>query len=511
VAAFLLNVVVTRLLATQCEQIAALKAFGYSNGTLAVHFTKLVLAIVIVGWMLGSLGGRWLRHGLAAMYMKFYHFPYLDYGVAPWLLGVAAAVAITAALLGTLHAVWRAASLPPAEAMRPEPPASYRVSWVERLGLQRWLHQPTRMIIRNLERRPIKSLFAILGMAFSCAILVLGAFFGEAVEHMVQVQLRIASREDTTVTFIEPTSRKALFELERLQDVDRGEPFRTVPVRIRAGHRTYRTAVEGLEPGCTLARRLDEDLEVLEVPAEGVMLSEYLGAWLGVAEGDSVTIEALEGTRSIAEVPVARLIRDYIGINATMSLTALNRLMDEGPAISGVRLATGGRFDPALFDEIEERPRVAATTIRRNIIRNFNETMAEQVLTFSFFNTLLAMSIAFGVVYNSARISLSERSRELASLRVLGFRRGEIAYILLGELAVLTLSGIVIGFGVGWLLGAFLIQKMQTDLFRIPLIIDPGTYAFAATVVLVSAIISSIIVKHMLDRLDLVAVLKTRE
>ncbi len=511
VASFLLNVVITRLVATQREQIAALKAFGYSNIVIGIHFTKLVLVIVAVGLLAGTLAGRWLGLGLSAMYTKFYHFPYLDYEVAPLFIVAGAAVAITAGLLGTIHAVWRAAHLPPAEAMRPEPPASYRVSLVERLGLQRWLHQPTRMIIRHLERRPLKSSLSILGMSFACAILILGAFFGDAIEEMVNVQLRFAAQDDATAHLIEPTSRRALFELESLEEVDQAEPFRIVPVRLRAGHKEYRTAIEGLPIDSRLAHRLDQNHRPVPIPVDGLMLSEFLGDWLGVGVGDSVTVEALEGSRTVKRVPIARLVRDYIGVSATMNLPSLNRLMDEGDAISGVRLDARGSGSSSLYRQLEARPQIGGTSIRANIIRNFYDTMAEQMLTFSFFNTLLAMTIAFGVVYNSARIALSERGRELASLRVLGFTRGEIAYILLGELAILTALGILLGFGLGWLLTAFLIQNLQTDLFRIPFVIDISTFALATTVVIVSALISAALVRRKLNRLDLVAVLKTRE
>jgi len=241
------------------------------------------------------------------------------------------------------------------------------------------------------------------------------------------------------------------------------------------------------------------------------VLTDHLALILGIRRGDLLTVEVLEGKRPIRQVTVAGLVSEYVGVSGYMDLSALNRLMREGHAISGAYLATDPLQQQGVYSELKEIPRVAGTSVRTRVLENFYETMGKQVLTFAFFNTLLAGTIAFGVVYNSARIALSERSRELASLRVLGFTRGEISYILLGELGVLTLAALPVGFLIGRALGAYMIRSLQTDLFRIPLVFEPATYSFAATVVLISAALSGLIVRRKLDHLDLVAVLKTKE
>jgi putative ABC transport system permease protein len=511
VSAFLLNVVVSRLIATQREQVAILKAFGYSNLRIVIHYLQLVVLIVLVGVLAGVLLGVWLGMGMSSMYMDFYRFPYLTYQLRPRVALVAALVSGAAAVLGTIYSVARAALQPPAEAMQPAPPARYRVSWVEQLGLTSWLSQPTRMIVRNLERRPIKAALSMIGIALACAILMLGGFFSDAVDTMVTIQFKLAQHDDMTVTFVEPTSQKALYPLNRLPGVEYAEAFRSVPARLRFQHRSYRTSIQGIPPNNTLRRLLNRRLEAVAVPPEGVLLTDYLATILGIRPGDSLTVEVLEGKRVVRQVTVAGLVSEYVGVAGYMDLSALNRLMREGHAISGAYLAMDPLQQPRVYSALKEMPRVAGTSVRAKVLENFYETMAKQVLTFALFITLLAGSIAFGVVYNSARIALSERSRELASLRVLGFTRGEISYILLGELAVLTIVAIPMGFLIGRALGAYVIWSLQTDLFRIPLVFEPSTYSFAATVVLVSAAVSGLIVRRKLDHLDLLAVLKTKE
>jgi putative ABC transport system permease protein len=511
VAAFLLNVVVSRLVRTQRQQIATLKAFGYTDLAVLVHYVKMISVIVVLGVIAGIGAGAWLGQGMARMYMTFYKFPYLRFEIGAWVIISAGLISLAAAWAGTLYSVWQAVREPPAEAMRPEAPASYRVSLVERLGLKRWLTQPTRMILRHIERRPVKSLMSIVGVAFALAILMVGMFFQDAVDVMIQVQYGFAQREDMAVAFVEPTSYRAYYELLSLPGVQYGEVFRSVPVDLRFEHRRFRTAIQGIEPDGDLGRLIDTDLAPVSIPAEGIVLTDYLAEVLGVGVGDTLTLEIREGSRPVHRVPISALVSEYIGVSVYMQRAALNRLMGEGDAISGAYLATDDRYESDIFAALEEMPRVAGTIVQKNAIESFYETAGNQLLTFALINTVLAGSIAVGVVYNTARVALSERNRELASLRVLGFRRAEVSYILLGELAVLTLVAIPVGFLIGRALCAYMIATFRTDLFRIPLIIDPSTYSYSAAVVVVAAAISGFIVRRRIDRLDLVAVLKERE
>jgi len=511
VAAFLLNVVVSRLIATQREQIAILKAFGYSTASITWHYVSLILVVTAIGAAMGIAAGAWMGAGMSSMYMDYYRFPYMLFSVSPSIAMTASLICALAAVAGAFHAVYASAKLPPAEAMQPAPPAKYRVSIVERLGLRRMLAQPTRMIIRNLERRPVKSVFSALGISFACSVLISGQFFADSVDYMVDLQFRVAQREDMTVTFIEPTSRAAIHSLAAMHGVHHVEPFRSVPANLRFEHRHFRTSIQGIATEGQLHRLLNQSNRIVDIPPDGVLLTNHLAGMLGVRVGDLLIVEVLEGARPTRQLPVAGVVNEWVGVYGYMDLPALNRLMREGSAISGVHLTGDADTQQSLFQELKDMPRVAGVTLRLAALRNFYDTMAEQMLTFAFFNTLLAGSIAFGVVYNSARIALSERSRELASLRVLGYTRGEISYILLGELTLLTLAGIPLGFLIGYGFGNLMIQGFQTELYRFPMIITPATYAFAATVVLISALISGFVVRRRLDHLDLVEVLKTRE
>ena len=511
VAAFLLNIVFTRLIGTQREQIAVLKAFGYSNREVSLHYAQFALLVILLGLILGAAAGLWLGQAMAELYRTFFRFPFLEYQIRPRVLATGALVTIAAGLVGTFSAVRRAVRLPPAEAMRPEPPPVFRATFVERMGLQRWFAQPTRMILRNVERRPVKALLSVVGIAFACGILMVGRFQEGAVDYMIRLQFGLVQRDDLTVTFVEPTSRRVVHDLEALPGVHRVEPYRAAPAILRLGPLSYRTAVHGLDAEGDLRRVLDADLRVVPLPPAGLLLNDYLAGELGARVGDRVTVEILEGRRETRAVIVAGIVTELIGAVAYMDIEVLNRLLREGAAVSGAYLAVDPEQRDNVVRTLKDAPRVAGVTDRLTAVQSFYDSLADIVLVFAFISTLLAGSIAFGVVYNSTRIALTERARELATLRVLGFSRGEIGYILLGELALHTAVAIPLGFIIGRILVAYIVAGTDSDLYRVPLVIARDVYAFAAVAVVVSALLSGLIVARRLAQLDLIAVLKTRE
>ncbi len=511
IAAFLLNIVVTRLIATQREIIAALKAFGYSNIDVGLHYLGYVLSIVVAGLLLGTVAGIWLGQELSQVYIMFYRLPYLEFELRPYIVTIAGAITFVAASIGTVFAVSHAISLPPAQAMQPEPPAKYSQSVLETLGLGRFLSQAMRMVVRHIERKPIKSLLSVVGISLACAIMVVGTFFKDALDFMIDIEFGLAQRQDLTVNFIEPESRNAFYELLGIPGVIYGEGFRNVPVRLRNSNYSYLTGINAFDNKRDLHRPLNIQREPIEIPGQGILLSDYLGKLLHVKTGDVIQLEILEGRRPIRSVQVTGVVSQYIGIAAYMDLGALNRLMHEGDTISGAYLKIDPEYEDFIYSRLRDMPGVANFEARKNIIRAFYETSAEFILIFVGFISVLAGIITFGVIYNAARIALSERSRELASMRVLGFTRMEISTILFGELALLTIVAIPIGLVTGNLLSWYMIREIPQEIFRVPLIIEPSTYALAASVVIIASVFSSLVVRSRLDSLDLIAVLKTRE
>lgn len=511
VAGFLLNVVLSRIVSAQREQIAMLKAFGYTRGQIAVHYLTMVLFITISGTLLGVIGGAALGRGMTELYSEFYRFPLMLFRLNPVVVSGSFLLSIFISVLGTLRTVAKAARLPPAEAMRPEPPASFRPTAIERLGLQALLSPVSRMIMRQLERRFLKSLLSIFGISLAVSVLVLGRFSIDAVDFLLEHQFELTQRQDITVSLFDRSAQQAFYDLQHLPGVLHAEPYRAVPVRLRNGSRKKDLALLGLPPDGDLFHILDAETKLVPLPPEGVVLSEQLAKTLQISLGSSVSVEVLDGKKQTGELIVTALVSDFAGSNAYLSLDALHDFLQEGPSISGAYLQVDDNQIDHLYGTLKQTPRVAGVSVSSAARESFEETIGENLMMMTAFNILFSCVIAFGVVYNTARISLAERSRELATLRVIGFTRGEISTILLGELSILTVAAIPLGLTIGYGFAWFLTVAIQTDLYRIPLVVSPFTFGYAASVVLTASMISGLMVRGSIEQLDLISVLKSRD
>jgi putative ABC transport system permease protein len=510
-AAFLLNIVLSRLIATQRDEIAALKAFGYTDAEVGRHYLGFAAAAIAVGAMLGLLGGAWLGARYTALYARAFRFPTLvhenDWAAA----AVAIAVSGGAALLGALGAVLRAVRVPPAEALRPESPGRYRPLVVERLGLGGHVPTSVRMVLRTLERRPWRTAASIVGVGLAGALMVAGLSPWDAVRRLMELQFERIQREDVTVAFVEPKPARAARELGSLHGVMVVEPFRSTPVRLRHGARWRKTQLLGLEGTGVLRGLFDMQGHRHAIPPDGMVLPLSLAEALGVGAGDTVDVELTEQGSVRRPVAVAATLDEMIGASAYVERRVLNGLLREGDVASGAYLAVDESAQAAVYARLKRLPGVAGTSSRAAMLENFRKTMAENIKTSVGIIVFAACVIAAGVIYNQARISLSERGRELASLRVLGFTRGEVRTMLFGEQAIVTAIGIPLSYLIGSLCAAWLMKLFQAERHRVPTVVHTSTYAIATAVVLVAAIGAGLAIRRRLDGLDLVAVLKTRE
>nr|MBO2513631.1 permease [Gammaproteobacteria bacterium] len=511
VAAFLVNVVISRLVATERTEIGLMKAFGYTDAAVVAHYLKAVGIIGVVGLAIGATLGIRLGQLLASVYTEYYRFPLFVF--QPNARGLVVVTAITAVAVGggAAFAVRRAATIAPAEAMRPPPPPDYSKALGARVTSLPFLDQQTRMILRQIVRFPLRAAFTSIGVAVSGALLIGTLFALDAIEEMIDVYFNVANRYDVQVSFVEPRSRSAYFELLSAPGVLGGEPYRAVPVKLRHRHLEEQMRLMGVPVDSRLARMIDVEGRPVELRPGGIVLSQDIAEKLAVTTGETLTVAVTEGRRPVLDVPVAAVAMTYIGSGAYMPIDDVNALLREGPVVSGANLLVDSARTNALYAELKAQPAVAGVVLQRAAQRNFTDLMDQNLGMAIWVYTIFAGLIAIGVVYNSVRISFSERQRELASLRVLGFSRREVSYILLGEIAFLTLLALPIGGLLGTGLAWSLSRAMSSELFRVPFVIDPPTYGYAALVVIVVTAVSGLLVRRQLDRMELVAVLKSAD
>lgn len=511
VSAFLINIVLTRLVTLEREQIGLLKALGYFDRTIAWHYAKLVITISLVGIAIGSAAGTWLGRGMAQLYGEFFAFPFLVFRSSPDLYAIAAGISVVAALAGAMKAIMSVLALDPAISMRPPAPARFNRTIFGRMGLSQLFSKLTVMAFRQLLHQPVRALLTSLGMALGVGLLVTALFTGDSVDFMVETVFFRADRQHASIAFGEPVQPSVMAAVRHLPGVTVAEPYLSVPVILSNANRSRRLAIMGRPVSTTLSRVLDADDDPMLLPSDGIVISERVAEVLGLSRGETAMVQVLTGRQTVAPVRVSAVVQSFLGLAVYMEIDALARLVGEGPRIGGAHLAVDtGELD-ALYAAIKSTPAIASLGLQTLSRDKFRQTIDRNISIMTTLYLTLAIIIAFGVIYNSARIQLSERARELASLRVLGFTRLEVSQVLLTELLLVVLLAQPLGWALGAGFAELVTKGFASDLFQVPLVLEASTFAKASLIVLAAAAGSALLVRRRVDRLDLIRVLKTRE
>ncbi|MEL6877909.1 MAG: ABC transporter permease, partial [Pseudomonadota bacterium] len=511
VSTFLVYIVLGRMIRTQRAQIGLLKAFGYSDFAIGWHFLKFALAIALLATILGSLAGVWMGRAMTELYAGLYHFPFLRFSFAPSVFLGAAALALGSAGFGALSGVRAAIRLTSAVAMSPPPPPVYRAGLVEKIGQRAGISATGNMIVRHIARWPTRSAITVSGVAISMGLLFAVLQFIDSSHFMLDSYFFRSQRQDISVTFTEPRNEDVLYELRQMPGVLRVEPIRGLSVEMSHGNRHEWTALEVTMPGSLLTARIDAEGNLIEMPPGGLMLSRQLAEQLGVQAGESVQVKMLGGRRTEAMLPVGALVDEFIGARAYATDQTIGRLARDGAPVGSALMLIDPAEREALLTKLKAMPVTLSIGDRDMEMQRFAELIDDNINTMMVFYIAFASAIAVGVVYNSARILFSERAHELATLRVLGYQSSEVAIVLIGEIALLVALSVPIGLIVGHWLAQFMVMMFSSDLFRLPFAPERSTYAFAAIVVLIAAMLTAVVVARRVLRLDMVRVLKARD
>lgn len=511
VSAFLVSMVMSRIVALERNEIGLLKAIGYSNGEVCLHYLMLAGLVAVVGILVGWAAGTLLARLLAWQYAQFFNFPFVLFRVAYWVYAASALAALATTTLGAAQSALKAAQLAPAIAMQPPAPPRFKRSIVDIVMAHMRLSQPTIMIFRSIARWPVRSALTTLGLALATSSVVASAFINDSLDAIVETAFYQSNRQDAILLFSSEISETELAAIRRLPGVLQAEGQQFHQAILRNGPLSKRTSVEARRPDADLSRIIDLNDRIIQAPKGGILLPTRLASQLDVGTGDTVEVEFLSGARETFELRVSGLVEQYLGLGAYVDLDYLSALFRQRPQMSVANVSLDETQLDALHLAIKELPNLSGLILMTANRRSFQETLEQNVVVMNVIYATIAIVITVGVAYNAARIMLSERARELASLRILGFRRGEVSYILIGEMMLLTLAAQP----VGWLIGAgianLMVDAFTSDLYAIPLVLKPHTFSTASLVVLTAAFVSVMIVRRRLDRLDLVAVMKTRE
>ncbi len=511
ISAFLVAMVMGRIVTLERSEIGLLKALGYADLEICIHYLMLAGLIAVVGVGIGWAVGTWFAWKMSLQYARFFDFPFLIFHVSPWVYGLSGLLALLTTTVGAARSAIMAARLAPAVAMLPPAPPKFRQTVMDRAVSLARLSQPTTMILRSLTRWPLRSALTMLGISMAVASVMASSGMRNSLSALVDQAFFQSNRQDAMLMFTEDLPLSVIVDVGHLPGVRQVEGMQYHPAILRHAQYEKRIAIEARSATPDLSRVIAENGSVLDAPPGGIMLSHRLAAQLHVAVGDTVSAEFLSGVRGTFDLRVTAIVTQYFGLGAYVDLHYINGLLRQSPRISVANVTVDVTQMDALHAAIKETPNLIGATMMAQARRSFQATISQNITIMTTIYITIAVLITIGVTYNSARILLSERSRELASLRILGFTRWQVSYILIGETMLLAVLAQPLGWGLGHLLGRAITSGFSSDLYNIPLVSKPQGYAFASLIVLGAALGSVLLVRRRLDNLNLVEVMKTRE
>lgn len=513
VAALVMNVLVSRLVAQQRTVIGTLRAIGYSRGAISRHYLGLGVVIGGIGGVAGVVFGIYVQHWSVGIYRQFYALPRIEAAFYWDILLAGFGISVLFAVLGTLKGVRRAARLAPAEAMRPSPPESGRKVFVERItALWERLSFRWRMILRAVFRNPFRSAVTVFASVVSAALIVSALAMVDALNYLISYEFERVSRQDVTVSLRDPKDVVSTSEVNALPGISDTQPELQVVCDLSNGPYQRRLGVTGLARGSRLHTPLDGQGNPIVVPPEGLVLTKKVSEILHAGVGATLRLRPLVGRRTEREAPVVAIVETFLGLGAYADIGYLSRLLGEERSANVILVKSfRGRADESLLREMKERPAVVAIGERQRSLDQINETFGRNMITMIGIMVLFSGLVAFGSVLNAAMVSLSEREREVGTLRVLGYTPREVAGIFSGESYFLNVFGIALGLAAGVGLAHLMSVAYNVELYRFPTVIYPSRLVIAAILMCVFVAAAQLVVAGMIRKLPWLDVLKVKE
>jgi len=511
VAMFLIHSVLSRLVGLERSNIGLLKSFGYRNATIGWHYTQFSLAFSLLGIVVGVVIGNLIGRYMTSVYQSVYHLPSLEFSAGIWSYLSAVLLGLLAGLVGAFFAVRQSTRLAPIVALSPPlPTAFHRLSQRIEQRLAD-LSLRSRMVLRRLLQFPRRSIMTIIGIALSLALLIMSEHFPIAINRLLDMNFGTAQRMHATLTLSEQQTDTSLRDIARLPGVILVEPIRAAEVFFTHQHRREREVIIGIPAGATLNRLVESDRSIVEPAQHGLTLSTSLARKLAVTEGDRITVQSTSGQRVSTEVTVSKIASPFLGGSAYIEQYALGRLLREPARISGAHVTVDATQRGALNAELKQTPSIVGVAYTANFQIALQKLFREGVGFFSNMFLFFSLSMAAGVAFSAARITISEQERDLATLRVLGYEKRAVSLLPVAEISILLTLAIPTGLLLGAALSNWMMHQFETDLFSFPLIFDSQAYARSALFVTTAVLLTTLWTRRYMDRMHLVSALKSHE
>ena len=513
VTALVLVVLLNRMVRHERTQIGVMKAFGYSDASVAAHYVWFALVLGLAGCLAGYFGGVLVVKWVMQIYIRVFQFPTFRMDIYPIIMLQSAVLTMVCAAAGAFGAARQAARIEPAIAIRAEAPKYSRRIFLERFNLI-WgsLSFSSKMIARNMARYKFRAVFTLSGVAMSTAMLLMGWFLMDAVIYMIDFQFSQTQLEDVRVLLNGEQGKDTYHDLQRLSDVKAVEPVLQYPFEARTNWRKKEIAIVGIPAQSTLWRLIDTQGNRVEIDKHDFVLDERLAEQLGVQPGDELVLKPLMGrVPKERRVHVTKIVKQYLGMGSYMEIEALSRVLDEPFAMNTALVRSEWQRARELDKSLRDVAAIASVRIKEDSHANLKKSLGESMRAVNVIILGFAAAIAFAIIYNSTIVSLTERHRELAALRVMGYLPSEVGRLIYNENLLLSAIGFVVGIPLGIGLCGLIVMAYENDLFRLPFKIGLRAYALTILTTFCFVTVANLAARRKILQLDMVEALKMRD
>ena len=512
VAALVLNILMIRMAQRQRTTIGTLKALGYSNRRVMGHYLMFGVAVGVCGGLAGCALGITMAWGMIEVYRSFFQFPDFVFQTYPDLLTIGIAVSVVFSVLGTLRGVWEVLRLHPAEAMRPRPPERGGRIWLERVT---WLWNlfsfDTQLALRNVFRNRIRTFTSIVASALAVSIIFMAMVMYDSFLYLVDYQFEKVSHSDVDIGLRDEESVDALLEARELPAVDYAEPMFGIVCDLRHGPDSRRMSISGLTPDHRLITPMCADGDPIRIPREGLVLSSKLAELLHADIGDRLDLTPVRGRRETVQVRVASIVDSFLGLDCYADQRYLSSLVGEALAVNAVQASINPAELQNLYRRIKDLPNARNLTVRADAKQNIEKTLIETSVFSIGLMVIFAGVIAFGSTLNNALIEIGDRIREISTLRVLGYRPGQIAAMMFRQALVTFTVGVLLSFPLGLAMIHSIASAYDSELYRMPVVVRPVLVVVTLGLAFLFLATAQVFVYRQIKKLDWLEGVKVKE
>lgn len=505
-AGIMLSSMLSRIIKKDRTAIGILKALGYKNSEVIVHYLKYAASVGVIGGLIGSIVGTALSGAMTNYYLVFFNIPTLTIKVYYDRIIISIILSCLFCIVSGFWGVKGITKINPAESMKPESPGKGKRILIEKIKII-WNHIPFswKMVLRSIFREKKKFAFVGAAVAITCGMMVMTIWMIDIMDVMFNKHYNEFMKMEYNINFIGFENENAKKEVAENINVEDIEGRIELPFELENGKKSKIVNVIGLEKNTVFYGFEDMKGSKVYIPDDGILISSNLATGLNVKTGDSILLKNFLPNKDDGYVTVKGIIKQSLGINGYMNLNYLNdKFLDKG-IINGIYLNSDDDVSSKLKDV-----KNINTIQSQNDMRSAFEEYTGLINVSMGFMVIFSGLLGFIIMYSMTLMSINERTLEFSSLRVMGFSKKEIFNMLVRENMIMSFIGIIVGIPLGLWLVNYMATSYTTDVYSMNEPVSAISVVIAMILTIVFLISAQFMTYAKIHKLDFMQALKNR-